>query len=212
MESIRLEGIGVKPTKDLFSIKRITKKDAEPLLLTFHYLKDISKGFKSGVNYGLFLDEKCVGVCIYTGFPVPELVYGMFGLRRTDQEGFFELSRLVLDPDVQGSVHNLASWFVSRTIRLLRKEEKVRAILSYADSGYHQGTVYSACNFSYYGLTETKKDFWFEKDDGSYEKHSRGKVKGLKGEWRKRNTKHRFVLVFDKKLVMKWKQPVALRP
>ena len=40
--------------KSEYYIERISKKDAEEILLKYHYLKDFSKGFKSGYNYGLF--------------------------------------------------------------------------------------------------------------------------------------------------------------
>jgi len=193
-------------SKSDYTIGLISKKEAASILLEYHYLKDISRGFKSGINYGLFLGKELVGVCIYTGFPVPELVKGMFGLDRTDQNGFYELSRLCLLPDVQRSEHNLASWFVSRTIRDMKKNHAPRCILSYADSSFHEGIVYKACNFKYYGLSDLKKDFWIKQEDGSYIKHTRGKVKVLEGEWRPRTQKHRYVMCFDKSLNMKWKE------
>ena len=135
--------------KSEYSIYQISKSAAKTLLEKYHYLKDHSRGFKSGHNFGLFknhttnhtFEATLVGVCIYTGFPVPELVQGMFGLDRTDQKGFFELSRLCLDPVVQAEEHNLASWFVSRTVKSLRKQEKVRAVLSYADEQFHTGII-----------------------------------------------------------------------
>lgn len=193
-------------TKANFTILEVSKMQAASILDKFHYLKDISKGFKSGYNYGLFCDDELVGVCIFTGFPVPELAKGMLGLERTDQEGLFELSRLCLKPTVQAQEHNLASWFISRAIRRLRKEALVRVILSYADSEFHKGTVYSATGFDYYGLTETKKDFWIKQPDGTYVKHSRGKTKGVLGEWRSRSRKHRYVKVFDKKINVLWEK------
>ena len=49
-----------------------------------------------------------------------------------------------------------------------------------------------------------KKDFWILQNDGSYLKHSRGKTKGVNGEWRERSQKHRFVMTFDKTLNMLW--------
>jgi hypothetical protein len=191
--------------KSQYQISRIDKREADSILSRYHYLKNTSKGFKSGYNYGLYKDRILVGVCIYTGFPVPELVKGMFGLEREDQAGFFELSRLCLDPLVQKQEHNIASWFVSRTIQELRRTTTVRSILSYADSDFHQGTVYKACNFTYYGLTDPKSDFWIKQPSGSFIKHSRGKTKGVEGEWRPRSRKHRFVLIFDKTLDIKWK-------
>ena len=78
----------------------------------------------------------------------------------------------------------------------------VKAIISYADSDYHSGTIYRACNFEYAGLTDAKKDFYYS--DGT--KHSRGKVKGSEGEWKERSRKHRYVMVFDKTLDLLWKQ------
>ena len=192
--------------KSEFRIDKITKAEAKKILLNYHYLKDKSKTFKSGFNYGLFKGEELVGVVIYTGFPVPELSKGMLGLERNEQEGLFELSRLCIHPDVQKAEHNITSWFVSRTIKILKKETNVRVILSYADSEYHAGTIYRACNFEYYGLTDPKKDFWIKQSDGTYIKHSRGKIKGVEGEWRYRSQKHRYVLLFDKTLFVKWKK------
>ena len=192
--------------KSEYKIKLITKAECKKLLLEHHYLSGISKGFKSGHNYGLFYLGEVVGVCIFTGFPVPELVKGCYGLDRNDQIGFFELSRLCLHPSRQSTEHNLASWFVSKAIRLLKKSVNVRAILSYADDSLHKGIVYKACNFKYYGLAAPKKDFWILQGDGSHIKHSRGKTKGLQGEWRPRSLKHRFLITYDKMLNCKWQE------
>ena len=191
-----------------FYLEKISKKEAEELLLKYHYLKDFSKSFKSGYNYGLFRKNDfsplkiggLLGACIFTGLPVPEIAKGAFGLERNEQEGLFELSRLCIHPDTQLTEYNITSWFVSRAIKQLRKDTKVKAIISYADDDFHTGTIYRACNFIYCGLTESKKDFYYP--DGT--KHSRGKVKGLEGEWRERSRKHRYVMMFDKSLNLHW--------
>ncbi len=194
--------------KSDYHIDRVNKSESAELLLRFHYLKDISKTFKSGYNYGLYKNnEFCPlniggiqGVCIFTGLPVPEIAKGAFGLERNEQEGLFELSRLCIHPDTQQEEYNITSWFVAKAIKQLRKETKVRAIISYADSEYHGGTIYRACNFRYCGLSDPKKDFYFT--DGT--KHSRGKIGDAEGEWRDRSRKHRYVMVFDKKLDLLW--------
>ena len=194
--------------KSDYHIDRVNKSDAADLLLRFHYLKDISKTFKSGYNYGLYKNnEFCPlniggiqGVCIFTGLPVPEIAKGAFGLERNEQQGLFELSRLCIHPDTQQEEYNITSWFVSRAIKQLRKDTKVRAIISYADSEHHGGTIYRACNFRYCGLSDPKKDFYFS--DGT--KHSRGKIGDAEGEWRDRSRKHRYVMVFDKSLDLLW--------
>jgi hypothetical protein len=190
--------------KSDFYIDKVGKDEVKNLLYTHHYLKDKSKDFKSGFNYGLYRNcftdvlriGNCLGVCIFTGLPVPEIAVGAFGLKRDEQEGLFELSRLCIHPEVQKEEYNITSWFVSRCIKRFRKDATVRAVLSYADSNHHSGIIYRACNFQYYGLTDAKKDFYYA--DGT--KHSRGSVKGADGEWRDRSRKHRYLMVFDKKL------------
>jgi len=196
--------------KSDFYIDKISKSEAAKLLLRYHYLKDISKGFRSGYNYGLYKNNDfsplniggIQGVCIFTGLPVPEIAKGAFGLERYEQQGLFELSRLCIHPDTQQREYNITSWFVSKAIKRLRKDTEVKAIISYADSDCHSGTIYRTCNFVYCGLSDAKKDFYYA--DGT--KHSRGKIKGSEGEWKERSRKHRYVMVFDKKLELLWKQ------
>ena len=89
----------------------------------------------------------------------------------------------------------------------------MKAILSYADGKFHKGVIYAASNFKYYGLTSANvSDFWILNDDGTYTKKSRGGGKGLKGEYRKRSQKHRFLMVFDKKLNVLWKEQKWINP
>ena len=199
--------------KSDFFIDTVKKCEVKDLLNTFHYLKDESKDFKvSPYSYGLYRNSVtdvlhiggCSGVCIFTSLPVPEIAVGAFGLQRHEQEGLYELSRLCIHPDTQKDEYNITSWFVSRCIKRFRKDTKVKAILSYADSSHHSGIIYRATNFKYYGLSDSKKDFYYA--DGT--KHSRGSVKGAEGEWRNRSRKHRYLMVFDKQLQKRltWKE------
>lgn len=194
--------------KSDYSITRSTDaNDGAELLRTQHYLGRQGVKWKNGYNY-MLKDKtgKVCGMCIFTGFPVPELVVGMFGLRRNKQEGMFELSRLVVDSETQAAEYNITSYSVSRAIRYLRKDATVRCILSYADTDHHKGTIYRACNFVDYGLTAAKKDFWVLQKDGAYKKHQRGPTSSLVGEWRPRSRKRRFVRVFDKHLKLLWQK------
>jgi hypothetical protein len=199
--------------KEDFFIDTVKKCEVKDLLNTFHYLKDESKDFKvSPYSYGLYRNSVtdvlhiggCIGCVIFTKIPVPEIAVGAFGLQRHEQKGLYELSRLCVHPDVQREEYNITSWFVSRCIKRFRKDANVRCILSYADSSRHDGIVYRACNFKYYGLSDPKKDFYYA--DGT--KHSRGSVKGAEGEWRDRSRKHRYLMIFDKELEksLKWKE------
>ena len=197
--------------KSDFYIDRVGKEEIKNLLYTHHYLKDESKDFKSGFNYGLFKRPSwecplniggCLGACIFTGLPVPEIAVGAFGLERDKQDGLYELSRLCIHPDIQKEEYNITSWFVSKCIKRFKKDANVRAILSYADSSRHDGIIYRACNFKYYGLTDKKSDFYYA--DGT--KHSRGSIKGADGEWRERTRKHRYLMTFDKTLKILWEE------
>ena len=197
--------------KDEFYIDKVKKCEVKDLLNTFHYLKDESKDFKvSPYSYGLYRNSVtdilhvggCLGVCIFTGLPVPEIAVGAFGLQRNEQKGLYELSRLCIHPDVQKEEYNITSWFVSRCIKRFRKDTDVRAVISYADSSHHNGIIYRACNFKYYGLTNSKRDFYYA--DGT--KHSRGSVRGIEGQWKQRSRKHRYLMIFDKNLNIRWEE------
>ena len=196
--------------KQDFYIDRVGKEKIKELLYTYHYLKDESKDFKSGYNYSLYRKSftdvlnigGSIGACIFSTLPVPEIAVGAFGLERDKQDGLYELSRLCIHPDIQKEEYNITSWFVSKCIKRFKKDANVRAVLSYADSSRHDGIIYRACNFKYYGLTDKKSDFYYA--DGT--KHSRGSIKGADGEWRERTRKHRYLMIFDKKLEVLWEE------
>jgi len=201
-------------SKSAYFIDKVGKSEIKDLLYTYHYLKDESKDFKSHYNYALYSNSitdilhvgGALGVCIFTKIPVPEIAVSAFGLERHQQDGLYELSRLCIHPDIQKEEYNITSWFVSRCIKRFRKDANPRAIISYADSSRHTGIIYRAVNFSYRGMTDPKKDFWIKQSNGNFIKHSRGSIKGLKGEWRDRTRKHRFTMVFDKTINILWKE------
>lgn len=187
-----------------YEIKKITKKECEQMLQKHHYLNQQGNSFRCGKCYGLLLEDVLIGVAVFHGVSAWETVKGCFGLENKEQKGFWELGRLALDREY--AVKNLNSWFVSRCIKMLRAEENVRAIISYADTEFHTGYIYQALNFKYYGLTAPRKDFWVKQDNGTYKKQSRGKTHGVDGQWRPRSRKHRYLLVFDRSLNIKWKE------
>ena len=184
--------------KQGFTVAICSVGEVKPLLLAHHYLSQKSKGFRSGVNVGLYKEGELVGCAIFTNFPVPEVVVGVFGLQRHEQQGMYELSRFCLSPSEE---HNLASWFLAKAIKFLRANYAVRALLSYADTGYHLGTLYQAYGFNYYGLTAIKKDW---KKDNAALANSRGCTG--EGRWVPRTQKHRYLISYDKTLKVLWAQ------
>lgn len=187
-----------------YFIEEISTSLTDDFLKRHHYLSQQGNGFLSKVRYGLFReDKKFVGVITFSGISVIETLIGAFdGFdKQSQQDGFWELSRLSMDDDTKE--RNLTSWFVSHSIQRLRKTYQVRAIISYADSRYHHGYIYQATNFKYYGMTAPKADF-YENIAGVERQIWRGKVSGLKGEWKERPRKHRYMIVYDKSLKVRW--------
>ncbi len=189
--------------KKRFYIKRISRRSAKSLLDVYHYLHE-SGGFRSGINYGLFEvgSNLLIGVCVFHTVSAKGIAKGCFGVNAYKLDGFMELGRLCINP--HKFEKNITSFFLSNSVYLLRKAVKVTALLTYADSDFHNGYVYQACNFKYYGLTAPKKDFFILQSDGSYKKLQRGKCRGLVGEWRDKSQKHRYLIVYDKSLQTLW--------
>lgn len=196
-----------------YHIEEIDHKLADIFLKSHHYLAQQGNGFMSLYNFGLFdKQEKLLGVLTFSGISVIETLIGAFEnksgepfSRESDQKGFYELSRLAMVDD-ERKVKNLTSWFVGGGIKLLRKLTKVRAIISYADSKYHHGYIYQATNWRYYGLAPQKSDFFYKDENGIERQLWRGKSSDKDGEWRPRSRKHRYLLLYDKSLTVKWKE------
>ena len=183
-------------TKNL-TVEPITYNNAYELVNAFHYLG--SKRFMGQHAFGLIQDLKVIGAVVYSPLSVPNSATSAFGLPRGNYPDLLEMSRLVLEPELNGK--NYGSMLVGRSLRMLKQRE-VRAVISYADSSRHNGAIYQACNFGYYGLTAPKTDFYLL--DGT--QVTRGKVKGLEGQWLPRTRKHRYLYLLDKRLKPIWEQ------
>jgi hypothetical protein len=191
--------------KDNYFIQRISRYTAKKLLDVYHYLHE-EGNFRSGINYGLFdvKSNHLIGVIVFHSNSAKEGVKGCFGIDAYKLDGFFELGRLCINPHHYEK--NITSFFLAGSIKLLRKTEKVVALLTYADSHYHKGYIYQACNFKYYGLTDQKKDFFIKQENGTFKKLQRGKCRHLDGEWRDKSRKHRYLIIYDNKLKTIWEE------
>ena len=190
--------IPTPPLQILKEVRKISLQEMRSLVEPFHYLG--KKRFRASFCFGLFIEGVLMGGIAFHGISAPETAVGAFGLLRTEQDGLWEIGRLVLRPEGNGS--NLGSFLIGKSIKFLRKETAVRAIITYAESPRHNGGVYRASNFSYCGLSNAKNDFYV---NGI--KQERGKTKGVAGgEWRPRPRKHRFVMIFDSTLSLRWQK------
>jgi len=131
-------------------VRECPAKDYKTLLSKYHYLPNAGRG---GIAYGAYLNDELIAVCIFSPLGRQNLPW--------DKKSTRELSRLCVHPRYQKK--NLASWFVSRCIKMLNK--KYKTIISYCDTTFnHDGAIYKACNFKFDG--EVKPDYWYVTKDG----------------------------------------------
>ena len=121
-------------------------------LSTWHY-SDYTKVQAKEV-FGLFREgaflPELVGVCIYTRPAGPTAAQKYYP---QDPDKCLELRRLCLIDDTP---KNAESFFVSRTLKWLRKNTDWKFVVSYADPEQgHTGVIYRAANFNYEGTTST---------------------------------------------------------
>lgn len=150
--------------------------EVEPWLLEKHYAKRMCP---ISFAFGLYDDEKLVGVVTY-GVPAsPFLCMGVCGIDNKDK--VLELNRLCLNDGVK----NGASFLVSKTLQMLPKPT---IVVSYADTAMgHVGYIYQASNFLFTGTTKERTDMAGE--DGKHSRHNLGNSENRIN----RSAKHRYV-------------------
>lgn len=177
--------------KNIFNIKEISKSEAFSFIKVYHYLKDAK--FFAKFSYGLFIDDILVGCATYSN---PQGIVAMkswFGLENDNQD-VLELSRLCMLPSLNNS--NATSYLLGNSLKMLKYHD-VKAIITLADASRHVGSIYQICNFTYYGLTNKKTDFYTF--DGKV--NPRGETKNIRGVWLPRTQKHRYCYILDKNLI-----------
>lgn len=119
---------------------------ARDFVMRHHYARGMHNG--PTLCTGLFDGERLIGVLAFAT-PCSEAVRScVFGPER--RGSVTELHRLVI---LDATPTNAESWFIARSLRLLRQRcAHLEAIVSFADEGHgHRGTVYQASNALYYG-------------------------------------------------------------
>ena len=182
-----------------YQIHRITARDAKQYICENHY----SHGCHNGPSpcYGLFDDEKLIGVCAFA-VPCSERVRAsVFGIEYKDH--VIELHRLhILDCTPK----NAESWFISRCLKLLKQDKpEIWAVISFSDlTAGHTGVIYKASNAYRLGETEKKR---FYVDETGRLRHPRQNghnvtvEEAIKRGWtpEMRGSKNRFLWVLAKR-------------
>jgi hypothetical protein len=186
--------------KDIFYLKEVTKAEAYEFVKTYHYLGEAK--FFAKFSYALINreDESIIGVATFSNPQGNVALKGWFGLSNDDQT-VLELSRLCVLPQLNGT--NATSYLLGGSIKLLKKEG-IRAVITLADDSRHSGSIYQVCNFTYYGLTDKKSDFF--RWDGKV--NPRGVTKEVQGVWINRTRKHRYAYILDKTLICLYEEQI----
>ena len=136
-----------------YTVEHISFSDTvRSFLRKWHYSEYVNIQAKE--VFGLFRDgaflPELVGVCIYTRPAGPTAAQKYYP---QDPDKCLELRRLCLIDDTP---KNAESFFVSRTLKWLRKNTEWKFVVSYADPEQgHTGVIYQAANFKYEGTTST---------------------------------------------------------
>lgn len=160
-------------------VKKIDYKSAISFLLPRHY-----SGRKPNIKfaYGLFEDGLLTAVCTF-GIPASRsLCVGVCGEKYS--KNIIELNRLL-----SVSENYVLSKFVSKCLKLIKKEGDF-VVVSYADTDMnHNGYIYQATNFKYTGKTKERTDKYTEGN-----KHSRHYNNEMQNGLRRvRSAKHRYI-------------------
>jgi hypothetical protein len=185
-----------------YVVRSIPKEDTHDLLLNVHYAKRLPS---ISYAFGLFRDERLVGVITYGQPASPTLCKGVAG--EANRGNVIELNRLCLVDNLP----NEASRLVGASLKLLPGGIFV---VSYADSAQsHLGVVYQATNFLFTGTTASRKE-WAVR--GLEHMHSKAisntvadsdkpRMEALKEKYgdrvyyRQRSRKHRYVFLVGNK-------------
>lgn len=188
-----------------YSISKIGKLVGKEFLSKHDPMTQDGASYCNGHSYALRdKDDQIVGVAVFHMVSAWETVRGCFALEDKEQKSFWELGRLVMDNE--HDTDEWKSWFLTRCIERFTTAVSVRALFAYVNSERETGSYLPPAGFKYCGLTAQRTDFYIKQADGSYKKQSRGKTKGVDGEWRPRPRKHRYLIVYDDSLTPKWEE------
>ncbi len=167
-------------------VRIITREDTKDFIMNIHYAHRMPS---ISFSFGLYDSEELVGVCTYGKPASPSLCVGVCG--KNYKKEVWELNRLVL----KYNRPNEASYFVSRTLKLLPKP---MIVVSYSDTAQdHWGTIYQATNFLFTGTTKPRTDMAGK--DGKHSRHNFGdRTKRVY-----RSAKHRYIFFIGSKVQVK---------
>lgn len=128
-----------------YYVKQVTRKDVKDFIEEYHYSGNIN-GCIADYCFALYSpDNEMVGAMFYG-----RMAMANQWKRFSDKpDNVIELRRLCCKDDTP---KNTESFFIGKTLRMLRKLWGKGVVVSYADKEYgHEGTIYKASNFKMIG-------------------------------------------------------------
>lgn len=141
-----------------FNVEKIKSSVGKEYIRSNHYTGSCHNG---PMCWGLKSNDKLLGVIAFAT-PISENVRAsIFGPEYKNH--VTELHRMVIDDDCP---HNTGSYFISRALSGLKGyKPKYYVVISFADQTEgHDGTVYQAANFLYYGTTGSRTIFYRDEE------------------------------------------------
>tara|TARA_B110000467_G_scaffold124025_1_gene116022 strand:- start:584 stop:1180 length:597 start_codon:yes stop_codon:yes gene_type:complete len=138
-----------------YKVNACERNYIKPFIEKWHYSKSIN-GLHGSYYFSLTDDcDEIIGAIIYGKLGMAS-VWTKYGKKEND---VIELNRLCCIDDTK---KNTESYFISRTIKWLKKNTDIKVIVSYADPEYgHRGIVYKATHFTQVGKTKKGKVIMF---------------------------------------------------
>lgn len=132
------------------------RKEVVEFIKNWHYSKNVN-GLTTDYCFKLLdLNGNMIGAMIYGKIAMAN-VWKKYSKKESE---LIELKRLCC---IDNTAKNTESFFISKTLKWLKKNTNIKKVISYADTTYlHKGTIYKASNFSYCGMTEKGKVIIFE--------------------------------------------------
>jgi len=161
-------------------INEVPRSEVRDFIETNHYSKNIN-GVKVSKCFALYYKDTLVGAMLFG-----ELSTTAWKKYSDKESDVVELRRLVC---LDECPRNTESWFIAKTIKILKKTTKYKVIVSYADPYHsHLGTIYQAANWNYQGTTN--KDVLLKDPEGKlyHSRAMRTKYKGNLKPFAKRLT------------------------
>lgn len=125
----------------LWSVRRVTRKEITGFIESNHYSGSIN-GCIADYCYALFDENGLMKGAMFYGRMA---MAGQWKRFSDNPDNVIELRRLCCIDDTP---KNTESYFIGKSLKLLRRDWRNGLVVSYADKEYgHQGTIYKASNF-----------------------------------------------------------------